>query len=149
MIQGRGRSVTRAIASPPYAGESFVLRVEVRWRQEAPLLHIPSTSQYMKTIQSPLLLCQTLKTTITKVKQKHERTLCSATTSLLASHSLKATTTSDYFQRGEGRIFPRHPASHRARKMLFLHTHKPKTLLTHCELHRAMTWCNTLTWPYL
>lgn len=146
MIQGHG-SLTRGIASSPYAGESFILRLEARWRQEAPLLHILSASQYTKTIQSPSFLCQSLKTTIIKAKWEDERALCSAITSLLTSHYLKATAPSNYSERGEGRIFPIHAASHHGKKMLFLHMHKPKTLLTHWEANVAMTWCNTLTWP--
>lgn len=139
-------SLEESLLLPMLASPSFS-----DWRHNGGRRHLCCTFplQVSTWKQSPSLLCQTLKTTITKAKRKDERALCSAITSLLTSHSLKATTTSDYFQRGEGRIFPRHPASHHGRKMLFLHTCKPKTLLTHCELHRAMTWCNTLTWPCL
>lgn len=74
--------------SSPYAGKSFILRLMTLWRQEAPLLHIPSASQYTETIRSPSLLCQAFKTTIIKAKWEDEKALGSALTSLLNSHSL-------------------------------------------------------------
>lgn len=53
-------------------------------------------------------------------------------TSLLTSHSLKASSCSNRLETVKGRIFPGHPASHHGRKML--HMHKPKALLSSLEV---------------